>query len=282
MFGGGDIGNAFGMDQGKAMEASFKEFLARPENAALVEAQQRKEAKQAVQLQEKVRALHFREKTFTNDPSGDFGKWAQNPRVIEMLREAKRLMDEGYLVEDEVEQFMIRQLQDPKHEAYEDFKRKTKQLTERRKGNDAYRNGDYAKALHHYERALSVVELVQGLSRADQAEVDVNRLAVYLNLAAVHMAQKEFGAAVTFCDKALELQPGNPKALLRRCRAHTGRHDYAAAEADLAALRAADPYSIEAAEQAVALERARQVDKRKEAAVFGSMFERGSLGAGTA
>lgn len=33
--------------------------------------------------------------TFTNDPSGDFGKWAQNPRVIEMLREAKRLMDEG-------------------------------------------------------------------------------------------------------------------------------------------------------------------------------------------
>lgn len=50
----------------------------------------------------------------------------------------------------------------------------------------------------------------------------------------------------------------------------------------MAALRAADPYSIEAAEQAVALERARQVDKRKEAAVFGSMFERGSLGAGTA
>lgn len=35
------------------------------------------------------------------------------------------------------------------------------QLTERRKGNDAYRNGDYAKALHHYERAAAVVELVQ-------------------------------------------------------------------------------------------------------------------------
>lgn len=33
--------------------------------------------------------------TFTNDPSGDFGKWASNPRVIEMLREAKRLMDQG-------------------------------------------------------------------------------------------------------------------------------------------------------------------------------------------
>ena len=30
--------------------------------------------------------------TFTNDPSGDFGKWASNPRVIEMLREAKRMV----------------------------------------------------------------------------------------------------------------------------------------------------------------------------------------------
>lgn len=115
MFGGGNSGNAFGTDQGKAMvragtagevlcrctgppprarllpppaarlagkrstpshlpasahtscpfypqEASFKEFLSRPENAAAVEAQQRKEAKQAVQLQEKIRALQFREK----------------------------------------------------------------------------------------------------------------------------------------------------------------------------------------------------------------------------
>ncbi len=33
--------------------------------------------------------------TFTNDQSGDFSKWACNPRVVEMLREAKRLLDEG-------------------------------------------------------------------------------------------------------------------------------------------------------------------------------------------
>ena len=33
--------------------------------------------------------------TFANDPSGDFGKWATNPRVVGMLREAKKLMDEG-------------------------------------------------------------------------------------------------------------------------------------------------------------------------------------------
>lgn len=74
-------------------------------------------------------------------------------------------------------------------------------MTERRQGNEAYRSRNYTKALHHYERAKAVVEFVEGLSRADQAEVEVNKVAVYLNLAAVHMAtqvpQGGDGRAVT-------------------------------------------------------------------------------------
>lgn len=95
------------------------------------------------------------------------------------------------------------------------------QLTERRKGNQFYRSGDYDNALKHYQRAQAVVEFVQasrqqlmwlqadacncgscaapvqppgrapclqGLGRADQGEVDLNKTVVYLNIAAVHMA----------------------------------------------------------------------------------------------
>ncbi|KAL4428099.1 hypothetical protein ABPG75_002188 [Micractinium tetrahymenae] len=319
MFGGGESDGAFGTDQAKAMEASFKEFLARPENQEVVEKQQRKEAKQAIQLQEKMRALDFRDKvleaeydaqkniapflenrvlrrivqTFTNDPSGDFSKWASNPRVVEMLREAKRLMDDGYLNEDEVEQFMIRQLQDPKNEGHTQFKKATRQvarlpidqlvgalnehLTERRKGNAAYRARDFKTALHHYERAQAVVEYVQGLSRADQAEVEVNKVAVYLNLAAVYLALQEYGSAASFCSKALAIDPRNCKALLRRAKAHTGRHDYGAADADLATLHTLDPGSIEAAEAAAALERARAAHAKRQQSTFAGMFERGRL-----
>lgn len=82
-----------------------------------------------------------------------------------------------------------------------------------------------------------------------------------------------------YCDKALELDPANTKALLRRSRAHTGRHDYEAAAADLARLRQLDPLSPEAAEQQAALERTRQADRRKEQAVFGHMFERSQVAA---
>lgn len=272
------MGSTFGADQAKAMEASFKEFISRPENRPLVEAHQRKEVKQAIQLQDKVRALDFRDKvlssdlesqkniapflsnrvlrrliqTFANDPKGDFDKWASNPRVIEMLSEAKRLMDEGHLTEEEVERALVNQLQDPKHEAHEEFKKHTKQvarlptdqlvealnehLTERRQGNEKYRAGDLIGALAHYERAAAVVDFVKGLSRADQAEVDVNKVAVYLNIAAVRMAQGEYGAAVEKCTAALDLFPGNRKALMRRAKAEMGRHEYSAAKKDIGTL----------------------------------------------
>lgn len=73
------------------------------------------------------------------------------------------------------------------------------------------------------------------------------------------------------------MDPRNGKALLRRSRAHTARHEYAAAAADLDALRAlGDPaWEAEAEEQARAVERARAEHRRREAATFANMFDRG-------
>lgn len=56
--------------------------------------------------------------------------------------------------------------------------------------------------------------------------MDCCRVAVLLNIAAVAMAQKQYGAAVAFCGRALSLDPHSCKAMLRRARAHLQRHDY--------------------------------------------------------
>ena len=135
-------------------EESFKEFLSRPENQPILEKHQRREVKQAIQLQEKVNALNFRSKvleadyeaqiaiapflknkmlkrvvqTFANDPNGDFEKWAKNPRVIEMLRSAQKMMDEGRVTEDEMEEFILRMMRDPSYEHHAEFEAKTKQV----------------------------------------------------------------------------------------------------------------------------------------------------------
>jgi len=55
--------------------------------------------------------------------------------------------------------------------------------------------------------------------------VNANRVAVLLNIAAVAMARQQYGTAVAFCGRALALEPRNTKALLRRAKAHTRRHE---------------------------------------------------------
>lgn len=147
------------------------------------------------------------------------------------------------------------------------------QLQERREGNAKYRAGEYKSALKSYERALSVVELVRGLSRGDQAEVDVNRIAVLCNIAAVHLATEEYGAAAEACTKALELNPHCVKALMRRYKAYIGRHEYVGAMQDVKAL---ERMGEEVGELLAAMKHAKKKDIKSEKSTFGSMFDRQS------
>ncbi|KAK9835108.1 hypothetical protein WJX84_009349 [Apatococcus fuscideae] len=238
------------------MEASLKEFLARPENRPLVEAHQKKEARQALRLKEKAQALEFREKVLqaSYEAQQNVAPFLDYPVL---WKQAKHLLDTGALTEDELEQNMLRQLQDASNPGAAEFQRAARHivrlptdqlvgalnehLTERRTGNEHYKQQKFEKALRHYERALSIVELVQGLSSSDQAEIDSNRQTVLLNIAAVHLVTERHGQAVDYCTQVLASQPTNMKALMRRAKALALRHEYQAAQEDLEAVRKLDP-----------------------------------------
>jgi len=49
------------------------------------------------------------------------------------------------------------------------------QLVERRKGNERYREREFAPAKNHYERAKSILDMVRGQGQAEQDEIDSNR-----------------------------------------------------------------------------------------------------------
>ena len=100
------------------------------------------------------------------------------------------------------------------------------QLAERNKGNEHYRRSAFKEALKHYSNAAAIVELVRGCGLAEQAEVDVNCLTVYLNKAAAHLALQEFADAAIQCSKALGISSDNEKGLLRRAKAYIGMHEY--------------------------------------------------------
>jgi hypothetical protein len=97
-----------------------------------------------------------------------------------------------------------------------------------------------------------VLNFVQPAEHDAEGAVEVagNKVIVLSNLAAVHMERCEHGAAAERCTEALLLSPGNVKLLLRRARAYAARAEYAAAEADVAAVKDAEPWSAEAEAQA--------------------------------
>eukprot|EP00884_Botryococcus_braunii_P009708 jgi/Botrbrau1/18739/Bobra.0386s0062.1 len=265
------------------MQEGFEEFLRRPENKKLLEKAQKKEMKQALRLAEQSRLVDLQEKvleadydvqkkiapylanpvlrriiqTFTNDEHGDFGKWASNPMVLQMLQQAKELMDSGHLSERELEQALIAQLQEPGTPGHADFMRSVRpkvtlptdqlvnalneQLQERYKGNEYYKAGKFQEAMQHYCRAEAIINFVSGASPSDQDEVDVNRFFVYLNIAAACMGLRQYGQAVTYSTKALDLQPQNAKALMRRAKAYMYLHEYANAESDIRRVQSLQP-----------------------------------------
>ena len=71
-----------------------------------------------------------------------------------------------------------------------------------------------------------MLELISGCSSEEQQEVDSNLVKVFLNIAAVRLEEQYYGDAICWCTKALQKDQANEKALLRRAKAHSGRHNY--------------------------------------------------------
>lgn len=213
-------------------------------------------------------------KTFTNDERGDFAKWACNPRVLEMLRRAQKAMDEGKLTEADAERVMIQSLEAHQKKTQtrdgEFFSRvdddvdrgfgtapslvppgrkvrvETNNLVSalnehvqlRMQGNQLYESRAFPEALEKYRAALSIVDLVAGTNPGDQAEIDKNRAATLMNVAAAHMGMQAFGEAIRNLNEANRIVPNHPKLLMRRARALTRRGAFEEARADITACEA--------------------------------------------
>ena len=209
-------------------------------------------------------------KSFTNDERGDFAKWACNPRVLEMLRCAQKAMAEGKLTEADAERVMIESLTahqkktqtrdgesivdddvddrgfgtapshvPPGRKVRVETNNLVSALNEhvqlRMQGNQLYESRAFPEALEKYQAALSIVDLIQGTNPGDQSEIDKNRAATLMNVAATHMGMQAFGEAIRNLNEAnrIDIVTNHPKLLMRRARAFTQRGAFDEARADV-------------------------------------------------
>ncbi|XP_040287879.1 sperm-associated antigen 1 isoform X1 [Bufo bufo] len=88
---------------------------------------------------------------------------------------------------------------------------------EKEKGNEAFRSGDYEEAISYYSRSISIIASVAAYNNRAQAEIKL----------------KNWQNALNDCQQALDLEPGNVKALLRRAVVNKNLHKLPAASSDL-------------------------------------------------
>ncbi|DAA22607.1 TPA: sperm associated antigen 1 [Bos taurus] len=96
---------------------------------------------------------------------------------------------------------------------------------EKEKGNEAFKSGDYEEAVKYYTRSLSVLPTVAAYNNRAQAELKL----------------QNWNSAFQDCEKVLELEPGNLKALLRRATTYKHQNKLQEAIEDLNKVLAVEP-----------------------------------------
>ncbi|XP_066034028.1 sperm-associated antigen 1 isoform X2 [Chamaea fasciata] len=96
---------------------------------------------------------------------------------------------------------------------------------EKEKGNEAFATGDYVEAVTYYTRSISVMPTA----------------AVYNNKAQAEIKLQDWDSALEDCEKVLDMEPGNIKALMRRATVHSHLHNYQTAIEDLNKVLSVEP-----------------------------------------
>ncbi|KFZ45316.1 Sperm-associated antigen 1, partial [Antrostomus carolinensis] len=111
---------------------------------------------------------------------------------------------------------------------------------EKEKGNEAFAIGDYVEAVTYYTRSVSVIPTAAAYNNRAQAEIKL----------------QDWYGALQDCEKVLDMEPGNIKALMRRATVHSQLQNYQTAIEDLNKVLCVEP------ENAIAKKNLLEIEKK--------------------
>eukprot|EP01062_Namystynia_karyoxenos_P002757 TRINITY_DN10974_c0_g1_i3.p1 TRINITY_DN10974_c0_g1~~TRINITY_DN10974_c0_g1_i3.p1 ORF type:complete len:798 (+),score=358.69 TRINITY_DN10974_c0_g1_i3:92-2395(+) len=143
-------------------------------------------------------------------------------------------------------------------------------------GTVLYKAEQLAQAQRKWTKAVEMIDAGwKSATPADQKALAQVKLPCLTNLAAVQLTLKHFRDCISSCDKALELDSRNVKAVLRRGKAFHGCGEDAEARKDFEwILQELEPANAEAKQELAKLDRAEKQAKEKDQKTFGGMFDK--------
>merc|ERR1712213_189382 len=144
-------------------------------------------------------------------------------------------------------------------------------------GNTFYRSKDYTKAVRKYTKAcryLSSLRDAMGTTEEEEEEkIRAVEIPLKLNIAACHLASKNWDEAKKECENVIEVQESNSKALFRRGRALLGMNDFDGALKDLQKVRELQPDDKGVLNEIARAKKAKLDMVQKEKKLYSKMFK---------
>ncbi|XP_013858958.1 peptidyl-prolyl cis-trans isomerase FKBP4 [Austrofundulus limnaeus] len=142
------------------------------------------------------------------------------------------------------------------------------------KGTQYFKEGKYKQASVQYKKIVSWLEHESGLSEEDEKKAKALRLAAHLNLAMCYLKMQEPNQALENCDKALEIDSSNEKALFRRGEALFCMKEFDSARDDFQRVVQLYPANKAAKSQVLLCHKRMKEQHEKDKRIYANMFQK--------
>ncbi|KAK6487853.1 peptidyl-prolyl cis-trans isomerase FKBP4-like [Huso huso] len=142
------------------------------------------------------------------------------------------------------------------------------------KGTQYFKEGKYRQAAQQYTKIISWLDHESGLSEQDEQKARALQLAAHLNLAACFIKIQDHVQALENCNKALELDDSNEKALFRRSEALFALKEFKDARDGFQKVVQLYPDNKAARVQVTACQRLLREQHEKDKRLYANMFSK--------
>merc|ERR1711994_1058841 len=157
-------------------------------------------------------------------------------------------------------------------------------VKKKKKGNTLFGMRKYSKACDFYSKALGVFlesDLKKDdLAEEDKKEIKKNQVSCHSNTALCKLKSKDFAECIESCNKALELDADNVKAIFRRGQAHAYNGSNVNALSDLKAAQKLNPDDKQIAKMVLVIKKRVKKQKQAEKDLYKGMFNKVTLARG--
>jgi len=143
----------------------------------------------------------------------------------------------------------------------------------REAGNLFFKQGKFKLAIKRYKNAIECVQYDHNFNDAEKGQGKKLKLPCYLNIAASYTQLRDIKAVIDNCNKALEIEKMNVKALYRRAQAQSELRDYDSALTDLKLALDVDPENSAVKIAMSNVNKMLSEQEKKDKLIYGRMFQ---------